>query len=62
MNDDRHESEETEQRLQKILLGAFNGAPTPLKNIPTHFGKKRAGKKIKTRDDAANAKIERPET
>jgi hypothetical protein len=28
-------------RLQKILQGAFSGAPTPLKNIPTRNGESR---------------------
>jgi hypothetical protein len=35
------EVEETEQRLQKILQGAFNGPPTPLKDIPTRNGESR---------------------
>ena len=30
-----------QQRLQKILQGAFSGAPTPLKNIPTRNGESR---------------------
>jgi hypothetical protein len=29
---------EHEQRLQKILRGAFSGPPTPLKEIPTKSG------------------------
>jgi hypothetical protein len=32
---------ETEQRLQKILKGAFSGPPTPLKDIPTKSGESR---------------------
>jgi hypothetical protein len=32
---------ETEQRLQKILSGAFSGAPTSLKDIPTRHGESR---------------------
>jgi hypothetical protein len=39
--------EETEQRLQKILQGAFDGPPTPLKDIPTRWGKQRAERKEK---------------
>ena len=33
--------EETKQRLQKILQGAFSGPPTPLKDIPTREGESR---------------------
>ena len=33
---------ETEQRLQKILQGAFSGPPTPLKDIPKKSGESRA--------------------
>jgi len=29
------------ERLQKILQGAFDGPPTPLKNIPTRHGNNR---------------------
>ena len=33
---------DTEQdRLQKILKGAFSGPPTPLKDIPTRHGESR---------------------
>jgi hypothetical protein len=45
MNNGQHNDEETGRRLQKILQGAFSGPPTPLKDIPTHFGKKRAVRK-----------------
>jgi hypothetical protein len=38
---------ETEQRLQKILQGAFSGPPTPLKDIPTRSGESRASKRKK---------------
>lgn len=34
-------NKETEQRLQKILQGAFSGPPTPLKDIPTRSGESR---------------------
>lgn len=30
------------ERLQAILQGAFAGPPTPLKDIPTRWGKQRA--------------------
>jgi hypothetical protein len=33
--------EQSEQRLQKILKGAFSGPPTPLKDIPTRSGESR---------------------
>jgi hypothetical protein len=35
------DEEEAEQRLQKILQGAFSGPPTPLKDIPTRHGESR---------------------
>jgi hypothetical protein len=38
MDDDQ----ETSERLQAILHGAFAGSPTPLKDIPKRNGKKRA--------------------
>jgi hypothetical protein len=34
--------EETQQRLQAILRGAFSGPPTPLKDIPKRNGESRA--------------------
>jgi hypothetical protein len=39
--EDQYSAEETEQRLQKILQGAFSGPPTPLKDIPTKSGESR---------------------
>jgi hypothetical protein len=44
---DQYSPEETEQRLQKLLRGAFSGPPTPLKDIPTHTGESRAIRKKK---------------
>jgi hypothetical protein len=41
MEKDQYSAEETEQRLQKTLQGAFSGPPTPLKDIPTRAGKSR---------------------
>jgi hypothetical protein len=35
---------DTEQRLQKILQGAFSGPPTPLKDIPKRNGESRTGR------------------
>jgi hypothetical protein len=39
---DQHSPEETEQRLRKIMRGAFSGPPTPLAKIPTREGRKRS--------------------
>jgi len=39
MDDDQYSPKATEQRLQKILKGAFSGPPAPLKDIPTRTGK-----------------------
>jgi hypothetical protein len=39
--------DDSDQRLQKILQGAFSGPPTPLKDIPTRWGKLRASPKKK---------------
>lgn len=44
MDDDQFTSEESEQRLHKILDGAFGGSPTPLKDIPKKSGMERAPK------------------
>jgi hypothetical protein len=38
---------DAEQRLQKILQGAFSGPPTPLKDIPTRDGESRKLKRKK---------------
>jgi hypothetical protein len=46
-DDDQYSAEETEQRLQKMLQGAFSGPPTPLKDIPTRTGESRAVRKKK---------------
>jgi hypothetical protein len=34
-------ADEFDERLQKILQGAFAGPPTPLKKIPTRHGEAR---------------------
>jgi hypothetical protein len=44
---DQYSPEETKQRLDKVLAGAFAGAPTPLKDIPKRNGESRAKAKIK---------------
>jgi hypothetical protein len=41
MSTDQYDPAETEQRLQKILQGAFSGPPTPLKDIPKRSGESR---------------------
>jgi hypothetical protein len=46
-NDGQYSAEETKQRLQKILQGAFGGPPTPLKDIPTRGGESRKLKRKK---------------
>jgi hypothetical protein len=40
-------NESETERLQRILEGAFSGAPTPLKDIPTRDGETRAARKKK---------------
>jgi hypothetical protein len=39
--------DETEQRLQLILKGAFSGPPTPLKAIPKRNGESREARKVR---------------
>jgi len=57
---DVYSAEETEQRLRKIMRGAFAGPPTPLKDIPTRAGESRQSARKKSRVSAATAKSERP--
>jgi hypothetical protein len=45
MSTKEEDPQEEQQRLKTLLQGAFSGPPTPLKDIPTHFGKKRAIRK-----------------
>lgn len=40
-SDDTFSEQETARRTEAILRGAFAGAPTPLKEIPTKDGKRR---------------------
>jgi hypothetical protein len=42
MDKTRRSKKDTNQRLQKILQGAFSGPPTPLKDIPIRTGESRA--------------------
>jgi hypothetical protein len=58
---DEYEPEEAEQRLRKILRGAFAAPPTPLKKVPTRTGKQRTRTK-KTSASRASAKTSPPET
>jgi len=43
----KNQNEDATTRLQKILQGAFNGPPTPLKDIPTRNGESRSLKRKK---------------
>jgi hypothetical protein len=45
LQDDKNNDEETAQRLQELLQGAFSGPPKPLKDIPTRDGKQRSPRK-----------------
>lgn len=47
MADDQYSFEETQRRLRKIMQGAFDGPPTPLKDIPTRNGESRKLKRKK---------------
>lgn len=42
MKDEQYDPEEVARRLRKILKGAFDGPPTPLKAIPKRNGQPRA--------------------
>ena len=53
---DQYSAGETEQRLRKILRGAFAGSPTPLKDIPKRTGESRQGAKKTKRRVSASAK------
>jgi hypothetical protein len=37
--------DDVKQRLKALLQGAFSGPPTPLKEVPTRSGEKRAARK-----------------
>jgi hypothetical protein len=52
--------QETQQRLDAILQGAFSGPPTPLKDIPKKSGEARAAKARASSD--ASAKTVPPRT
>lgn len=47
---EQYSQKETDQRLQRILRGAFAGPPTPLKDIPKKNGESRAKKRAKKKD------------
>jgi hypothetical protein len=59
-DDDRHTNEETEQRLQKTLQGAFSGPPTPLKDIPTRDGETRKSRRASGGSSSATSKTDAP--
>lgn len=46
-NDEKLVSEETQHRLDAVLRGAFDGPPTPLKDIPKRSGESREQRKPK---------------
>jgi len=46
--------QQTNERLEKILQGAFAGAPMPLKEIPTRWGKRRKDQSRKRRRQRKN--------
>jgi len=48
-SDDSISEEEVARRLDAILQGAFAGAPTPLKKIPTRHGEQRSERKPQPR-------------
>lgn len=53
MPDDKYSDQETEQRVQRALKGAFKGSPTQLKDVPRKPRASRAKSAIrKTRKSA----------
>jgi hypothetical protein len=59
MDDDQYGPEETARRLQRILQGAFAGAPTPLKDIPKKSGESRSLKRKKPQRKRARQRKKR---
>lgn len=60
---DEYSPEEAQQRLRKMLTGAFDGPPTPLKNIPKRSGESRKlARKKKRGASRASARTARPGT
>jgi hypothetical protein len=56
-SEDHYTKDERDQRLSKILRGAFSGPPTPLKDIPVSQGK-RSGQQRRGKDGPlANQKV-----
>jgi hypothetical protein len=49
---------DSEQRLQRLLQGAFAGPPTPLKDVPKKSGELRAPKTKKKTNRRQNRKRE----
>ena len=56
---EHHTKAETEERLRKMLRGALDGPPTPLKEMPTRSGQPRKRSKNGA-SSRATAKSERP--
>ena len=55
-SDDLHSPEETEQRLRKLMRGAFAGPPTQMKDIPKKFSKAQPARaKSKSRHPLTNS-------
>ena len=49
---DQYSPEETEQRLRKLMRGAFAGPPTQMKAIPKRNGESRQGASKKPKKTA----------
>jgi hypothetical protein len=54
MASNKNEDKDVQERLSKILAGAFSGPPTPLKAIPKKDGGKRSGPEKKASNAARN--------
>jgi hypothetical protein len=52
---------ETEQRLQKLLRSAFDGPPTPLKEIPKKNGSARSSKRASIKGASSSEERARSE-
>jgi hypothetical protein len=49
MVSDEYDTAQTQERMQKMLRGAFSGPPTPLKDIPKRDGESRSLKQDQSR-------------
>jgi hypothetical protein len=50
---EEYSQKETQRRLQSVLRGAFDGQPTPLKNIPKKSGESRKPRRKPTEPKSA---------